>query len=1258
MEFRILGPLEVIEDGQALDLGGQKQQVLLAVLLLHANEVVSSDRLIDALWPERPPGTAAKALQVYVSKLRKSVGRDRLRTKPPGYVLDVAAGELDLDRCRRLAEDGKPEEALALWRGPALSEFAYLPFAQPDLARLEELRLGCLEDRVEADLASGRHAGLVGELEGLVAEHPLREGFRAQLMLALYRSGRQAEALEIYQAGRRLLADELGLEPGEALKRLQRSILEHDPALDLSPPQPVEPAAGHPASASVDAGEQREVRKTVTVLFASLESADGAEAIDPEAQRRLTSRALAEVVAAVESHGGTIEAVAGEAVTAVFGVPVVHEDDALRALRAAANLRFRLASLRDEPGTWAGRLDVRLALSTGEVVTGGPGTQLRSTGRPITAAARLGQAADTGAVLLDEATHRLVKDRVEVAPHEQGLLLLQLRSDGPVVRSMFRAPMVGRRREARRLRDAFEQAVGDRSCQLFTVLGAAGVGKSRLVGEFVAELGNSATVVGGRCLPYGKGITYFPLTEAVREAAGIEDADAPEEGLARIAAVLAGEEDTALLARRIGELMGLVEVGVGPHESFAAVRALFEALARRKPLVVVFDDIHWGEPTFLDLVEYLGDWMRDAPALIAAVARPDLLDVRPGWAGGKLNATTVLLEPLSEDESAQLLDSLGGAGRVSDETRGRIVAAAEGNPLFVEEMLALVLEDGRADAEVEVPATIQLLLAARLDRLGDDERTVLEHAAVQGKEFYEAALLALVPERVRSNLSEALSSLVRKELIRPDRAALGGRTYRFRHLLIRDAAYDSIPKQSRAKLHDEFAAWFEGVLGARSTEYDDVVGYHYEQAYGYRTELGPVDDVARELGRQAAERLAAAGRRALVRSDAPGGSNLVSRAVALLRPEDPLRVELVPNQRLIQGMSGDLSWAERVLTEAVETAATTGDRRLAAHALVQRAFLRLFTGTGATAEELLDVAERAVVLFDELGDELGLARAWRLVAQAHYLARRGGQSAAASEQALVHVRRARDRFEEREVVEWLLVAHQLGPMPLPEAIERGHRLLAEIGSQPLLEALVLSTLATHEAARGRGEEAGRLLAEGRLALDEYGGVIPMFHWSSGVTRILTGDLELAESELRVGYDALRSMGGAGHFSALCVLLGEVSYRLGRYEEAGRFAREADRASRANDVFCQTSWRTTEAAVLARAGRFDDAERLADEALAFAAESDFLTAHARALEGRAEVLCLGDRADEAPPLLERAAAFYDQKGDLVSAAGVRSLLGAV
>ena len=479
--------------------------------------------------------------------------------------------------------------------------------------------------------------------------------------------------------------------------------------------------------------------------------------------------------------------------------------------------------------------------------------------------------------------------------------------------------------------------------------------------------------------------------------------------------------------------------------------------------------------------------MRDVPILIVCLARPELLELRMGWGGGKPNGTTALLEPLSGDECAVLIRNLVGRAGLATEVEARIADAAEGNPLFVEEMLSMLIDDGLLIRDrgrwsatgdisaVRVPPTIQALLAARLDQLDDNERAVIERAAVVGKVFYEGAVFDLAPANLRPAVPDALASLVRKDLIRPDQLSLGKPTHRFRHLLIRDAAYESIPKEARAELHESFGRWLDHAAGERAIEHEEVVGYHLEQAYRYLTELGPRDDRARAIAREAAERLGNAGRRALVRSDGPGGVNLISRAVALLPADDPLRVELVPNVRVVQGLAMDMTWADRVLTEAVEAAATTGDRLLAARALVQRGLLRLFTETGVTVDELIDVAERSIAVFEELRDELGLARAWRLKAQAHYLARRAGACAEASERALEHARSAGDRFEEHEIIEWLVIALLLGPAPAAEAAERCRCLIDEVPDAPVLQAEILAALAPLEAMLGRKDEAGELI---------------------------------------------------------------------------------------------------------------------------------------------------------------------------------------
>ena len=1267
----MLGPLEVENGGRQVALGGPKARALLAILLLHRGEVVPVEQLIERLYEALPSEKAAKSVHAHVSRLRKALGDGRVRTAGGGYALDVSPGEIDLDRFEQLVEEGREaaaasrfeeaarafRRALALWRGPPFADFRYSDFAQGEIARLEERRLVIVGDRLDADLALGRHADLVPELEALVREHPLRERLRAQLMLALYRSGRQADALEVFQDARRALTEELGIEPSPELRGLQQQILVQEPALELAaakvPSTPPAPAAPEPTPARVAGHESR---KTVTVLTAAISGAPGeGVSLDPEALRQITSIVFERVSDAVAAHGGRIESVSAEAMDAIFGVPEVHEDDAVRAIRAAADIHARLADVEGEH--LRGRdvaLAVQIGIGTGEIVAGGAASLL-VTGAPFIRAERLARAAGPGETLLDEASLRAVGpraegDRVTAAGRRAFRLTRVVESLVP----RFRAPMVGRARERRRLTDAYEQAVADRSCQLFTVLGAAGVGKSRLVREFLSGLGAEARVARGRCLPYGDGITYWPVLEAIRDAADLSEADSADATVVRLAELLEDQPGASVLVPLLTEVVGLAESVSATEEIFSAVRAFFEALARRGPLVLVFDDIHWGESTFLDLVDHLTDWTRDAPVLLICVARPELLEARPAWGGGKLNTVTTLLEPLSDTESAQLVDSL--AVNVAAAARRRIVGAAGGNPLYVEEMLALLHERGDGDASLEMPPTIQALLGARLDRLPDDERRAIEAAAVEGQVFHErsvAELTALGEPEVR----RALQALLRKDLVAPARAAFAGEVaYRFRHLLIRDAAYDAIPKELRARLHEAHARWLQARSSERALEFEEILGYHLEQAFHYRSELGGRHSGTAALGQEAAERLGAAGKRAFIRRDAQAAVTLLSRAAALLPPNDPARLELVPNVRVVQGLSGDLGWADAVLTDAVTNAAAAGDHRLEAHALLQRGFLRLFTQPDVAPVELRDVAQAAIAIFARSGDELGLARAWRLMAQAHYLDRHAGLSVDASERALEHARRSGDLLERREVVEWLCVGLMLGPTPASEAAVRCEQLLSDVHEDPILEPTVLSVLGNVKAMLERTDEAEKLLTQFRRAVEELEETIWLFAINFGFIA-LAGDPVAAEGELRPGYEALRKIGEKSHFSSVSALLARTMYAQGRYDEAYRLTLESEEAARPNDIHSHILWRATRAKVLAQRGHLAAAEALAREAVAFAEGSDFLDSRGDTLLDLAEVLALADRAEDASAAVEAAIRLYEKKENFASAKRARARLAA-
>ncbi len=631
------------------------------------------------------------------------------------------------------------------------------------------------------------------------------------------------------------------------------------------------------------APQAREQRKTVTVLFCDVAGSTAlGERLDPEALRAVMARYFDVARVAIERHGGTLEKFIGDAVMAVFGVPVVREDDALRAVRAAEDLRDAVD------------VEVRIGVNTGAVVTGTDDSLV--TGDAVNVAARLEQAAEPGEVLLGSETYRLVRDAVdaELLPplaakgKSEPLTAYRLRAvtgDVAVARRQD-APLVGRTRERRLLEDAWERTRSERACSLFTILGTAGVGKSRLTAEFLDGL--DATVAGGRCLSYGEGITYWPVVGVLKQLLG----DTPP-GDPAIAALLGDGQATA-------------------EEIAGGVRKLLQAVASDRPLVVVFDDIHWGEPTFLDLVEHVADWSRDAPILLLCLARPELLELRPGWGGGKLNATTVLLEPLSALETDELIDALLDGRALDPELRERIRTAAEGNPLFVEQMLAMVEESPDA---VTVPGTIQALLAARLDQLPAAERAALERGAVEGQIFHGGAVAALAPDD--PDVPARLLGLVRKELVRPSTALLpDDDAFRFRHLLIRDAAYEALPKASRAELHERFAVWLEG-RAPDLVELDEILGYHLEQAARYRAELG---DPSPALQERAAERLAAAGRRAGAREDANACVSLLERASGLLEPDDPRRLALLPPLGQALYLLGRLDDAYRTFDAASERA--------------------------------------------------------------------------------------------------------------------------------------------------------------------------------------------------------------------------------------------------------------------------------------------------------------------------------------------------
>ena len=672
----------------------------------------------------------------------------------------------------------------------------------------------------------------------------------------------------------------------------------------------------------------REQRKTVTVLFSDVVGSTAlGERLDAETVRQLMTRYFERSREVIERHGGTVEKFIGDAVMAVFGVPVAHEDDALRAVRAAFELREAVESFNPELERAHGtRLELRIGVNTGEVVAGAE--EWLVTGDAVNVAARLQQTAGPGETLIGATTWALVRDAVTIEELEPLALkgkakpLLAYRvtglcDDGRRGPRRLDVPMLGRARERKLLDEAFEETVRRRTCSLVTVVGAAGVGKSRLSHEFLADV--DALVVEGRSLSYGDGITYWSVIEVVRQLPAAREA-------LREASPAAADSLRALLTE--------IEAVMTPPEIASSVCRLLELAAREYPLVVVFDDIQWGEDIFLDLILHLAERAQEAPILLLCLARPELVERRPDWAAGVPGATTATLEPLDQGTTDTLIEHILGGFELEDGLVGRIRVASAGNPLFVEEMLAMAQESG--GEAVEVPPTIGALLASRLDQLTARERSVLERGSIEGELFHQGVVEAL--SSPPGPVDSELDALVRKDLVRPDRPQRSGAAYSFRHLLIRDAAYESLTKGQRAALHERFAGW----LAESGWELvDEIIGYHLEQAYRYQSQLGAADD---ELGARAGEMLARAARAARQRGDYLAAAGLFARAAELGRAGRPA---LLPDLAELLVWRGELDEAKTLLEEAVADAQAAGDAALEAHVSLALAEMTVFYGEGS-----------------------------------------------------------------------------------------------------------------------------------------------------------------------------------------------------------------------------------------------------------------------------------------------------------------------
>jgi class 3 adenylate cyclase/tetratricopeptide (TPR) repeat protein len=951
---------------------------------------------------------------------------------------------------------------------------------------------------------------------------------------------------------------------------------------------------GNCASPLEAAPAAREQRKTVTVLFCDVTGSTAlGESTDPEAVRALLARYFERMKGIIESHGGTVEKFIGDAVMAVFGVPQVHEDDALRACRAAVEMRAALPELG---------LQARIGLNTGEVVTG---TEERlATGDAVNVAARLEQAAQPGEILLGAETLALVQRAVETEPLEP----LELKGKGspvPVFRlwSLHETPerphetrFVGRVRELELLRDAWKRVLDEGRCELVTIAGEAGVGKSRLAAEFVDAVGVRS--VYARCLPYGDGITYWPVIEVLKQLDALPSDPAASASLRS----LVGASDGATSADEIAW----------------AFRKLLEEQA---PIVCLFDDIQWGEDTFLDLMEQVA-LLANAPILLMCLARPELGERRPEW------QPSLRLGPLPDRSVTDLIPETLGA-----ELRERIVRAAGGNPLFLTEMVAMASAN---EGDSVVPPNLKALLAARLDQLDPAERSALERGAVEGEIFHRGAVQALTRDQ---QVTSRLAALARKNLIRPDRPQLPDEdAFRFRHLLIRDAAYDALPKATRAELHEGFADWLEE-RGQDLVELDEILGFHLEQAAQYRAELGRPDPSVSE---RAGERLAAAGRRALWRGDRHAAAPLLERALSLTRAiqlDVHLELDLGDAKATPQEQA---ALAEEVARKARERSDEVGE----ALALVAAAEARLHYTQDAIGQ-VQSHADVALPLLQEIEDHAGLARVWTAIGAEANMLGRFEDWTRASEESLRHRRAARELRVESGGLPTALVR---GPRPADDAIVSFDDVLS--GTQDpwslLRRAQLLAML-------GRFEEAWAIaLPAGQRALDVTGGEEGGFGALAEIAT-LAGDHESAARYRRRACDLFEQQGWKTLLSTYAPWLGSSLCALGRYDEAEPLAQLGRELGDEKDVATQMLWRRVQALVEAARGRYDEAVRLAREAVEACEPTDALNWQGETFRDQYEVLAAAGRTDEAAEALEQALDRYERKKNLAMVARVKPKL---
>ena len=989
-----------------------------------------------------------------------------------------------------------------------------------------------------------------------------------------------------------------------------------------------------------------EQRKTVSVVFADLvESSSLAEGLDPERLSLILRRYFDSLRGVVEAHGGRVEKFIGDAVVGIFGVPVLHEDDALRAVRAGLGMQEQVRALNAEVGSGLGAgLRIRVGVNTGQVVVSAE----NALGHAISMAARLEQNASPGDVLIGKETFALVEAAVDAEPVDDlsvkgssqpvaAWRVTGLREVAP--RGWHSAgAFVGRERELGQMADAFESARSQASCMTVTVVAQPGLGKSRLLAEVASRLSSVTRVISGLCPPYGEGITYAPLIDAIAQLEAAEGADVLDR-------LVSGESDGDEVVARVRATMSGAASG-SPDETAWAFRRLFDTLAAERPLLVILDDMHWADPLLLDLVEYVGTFSVGRPILLLCAARPDLLDARPAWAAPRPNTQQVRLAPLTSAQTEKLLAGIDserpGGGHSDDETRRRIVETSGGVPLFAEQLAAFDADNGERSL---VPPTIRALLAARVDRLPPEQRAVLEHAAIVGQTFRRDELAGLMPSEARSALGAQLMSLIRRDFIRVEQAADGRDTFGFSHALMRDAVHEQMPRRSRAELHERYAALLETNGGAQA----ELIGHHLEQAYRERSALGESGGQTADLGRRAGHALAAAGRKATARKESIRAVDLLTRASELLAGDPELRVRVLPDLLDALVAEPDFDAADSVHEEAVSLAREVGDVTSELRAEMAWSVGEARRDASGWQERTIALTDRAVDHFRRLGDDGSTAQALLLRAIAIV---QTDQFAAIDmlKQAHAHALRTDDERIQVEAWDELGGAMLFGPTPYAEILEfttaevewaREHGISFTAADGRLGEVYALAALGEFDAALSLIDELTTFFAQLPGHVTQHGECFTI----AGRIERDRGNPAAAAAHYRRAMELFDKGGSIRWWRNAAPGVAHALLDMGHIEDAQHVLAEIEARDDPDDSRPTAFRLEAEARYQAAIGDAERGVELARQAVDAVADSGALFYEGRARDTLADLLASSGDVASARVERDRARSLYEAKGYL-------------